>query len=255
MEKSIKKWWDKHSEYYQECSQITTDAAHYGPFSPNENKLNLLGKVRGKKILELGCGGGQCSIAFARKGAVCTAIDFSGSQLKFAGDLAKKIGVKINFIKADIQNFKFKKDEKFDIVFSSFALQFVSDLNVCFKNVNDVLKKGGLFIFSLDHPFYAIVSNEGKIESSYYQTGKYTDLTTDEVFGKKKELKKEKPEFIFYKRKISDIFNSLMNSGFYVEKIIEPNNYSKEDPWAKMYSLEVTSLIGPTIIFCARKVK
>lgn len=247
-------WWDKYSDYYQKCSKITTEAAHYGPFSPNEDELYLLGDIKNKKILELGCGGGQCSIAFAKKGAKCTAIDFSENQLKFADRLTKKARLKINFVKSDIQDFKIKKNEKFDIVFSSFALQFVPDLNSCFRNINKVLKTGGLFIFSLDHPFYSVVSNKGIIESSYYQTGKCIQWTTGDVFQKSSELKDTKIPFIIYKRKVSDIYNGLTEAGFRVNKILEPNTFSKKDPWVKMYSMDVIKLIGPTIIFSTTKV-
>ncbi len=57
MTKEIEKWWDNVSKGYQKGSNIHTKAAHYGPYAPNENELNLLGKVKGKKILEIGCGG------------------------------------------------------------------------------------------------------------------------------------------------------------------------------------------------------
>ncbi|MDD3607195.1 MAG: class I SAM-dependent methyltransferase [Candidatus Moranbacteria bacterium] len=254
MNKDIKNWWNEYADYYQRNSKILTETAHYGPFSPDEKELNLLGNVKGKKILELGCGGGQCSIAFARQGAFCTGIDFSEKQLALANELTRKAKVGVNFIKGDIQDFKLKDGEKFDIVFSSFALQFVPNLDKCFENVNKYLKKGGVFVFSLDHPFYAILSSDGRLESSYYKTGKYTEVTTAEVFGGKRKSD-NKYKFTFYKRKVSDIFSSLINTGFDVERIIEPNNFSKKDPWAKMYSLDVISLIGPTIIFSAKKVK
>lgn len=256
MNKMIEKWWNKYANFYQAHTMIPTESAHYGPFSPNENELRLLGIVKDKKILELGCGGGQCSIAFAKQGAYCTAVDFSTSQLRFANNLAKKMGVKIDFIKADIQKFKFKKTEKFDIVFSSFALPFISDLDACFKNVSSVLNESGVFVFSMEHPFYSIISHEGKIGSSYYKTGKRTEWDTDDVFRTDKYTKElKKIPFVIYHRKISDIYSSLCNAGFKVDRIIEPNTFSQNDPWVKMYSLDVTSLIGPTVIFCAKKIK
>lgn len=255
MNKMIEKWWNNYADFYQAYATIPIESAHYGPFSPDENELRLLGIVKDKKILELGCGGGQCSIAFAKQGARCTAIDFSVSQLRFANNLAEKVGVKVNFIKADIQNFKFKKTEKFDIVFSAFALPFISDLDACFKNVGSVLNRDGVFIFSMEHPFYSVVSHEGKIRISYYKTGKRTEWGTEDVFKTEKYAKDlRKIPFIIYHRKISDIYSSLSKAGFDVDRIIEPNTFSKDDPWAKMYSLSVISLIGPTIIFCAKKI-
>jgi hypothetical protein len=40
----------------------------YGPDSPNERAYRLLGNVEGKRVLELGCGGKQASIALAHQG-------------------------------------------------------------------------------------------------------------------------------------------------------------------------------------------
>ncbi len=56
MTKETKKWWESASEYYQKISKIPIDV-HYGPGSPNEKHFKLLGNVKGKKILEIGCGG------------------------------------------------------------------------------------------------------------------------------------------------------------------------------------------------------
>ena len=76
MTKETKKWWEQVSEWYQKESKIPI-SIHYGPGSPNEDKLKLLGNLKGKDILEIGCGGAQCGIAMAKKGAKVTGIDIS----------------------------------------------------------------------------------------------------------------------------------------------------------------------------------
>ena len=57
--------WDRHSAGYQEGARLSTDVAHYGPDIGTEADYRLLGDLKGKRVLELGCGGAQCSIAFA----------------------------------------------------------------------------------------------------------------------------------------------------------------------------------------------
>jgi len=57
-EKEIKEYWEKTTSDYQKECKIPLDI-HYGPGSPNEKKLKLLGRLKGKKVLELGCGGAQ----------------------------------------------------------------------------------------------------------------------------------------------------------------------------------------------------
>jgi len=56
MIKEVKKWWEQNSSSYQDDSKIPVDI-HYGPGAPHEKKLKLLGSLKGKKVLEIGCGG------------------------------------------------------------------------------------------------------------------------------------------------------------------------------------------------------
>lgn len=253
MKNQIKKWWNNYAKYYQETSCLSTDTVQYGPFSSDENELNLLGDVKGKKILELGCGGGQCSVALARQGAKCTAIDFSEEQLRYAGVLVKKHNVSINFVLANIQNFNKHINGKFDIVLSVFAFQFVSDIDTCFHNVNKVLKKNGTFIFSFDHPFYIITTKGGRVFRSYYDK-KPILLSSQQVFNDKGGIKKNNSQLTMYTRKISDILMCLKNNGFELREMIEPNKYLSNDPWKEMYDKKLVELIAPTIIFSAKKI-
>jgi len=253
MTKEIEKYWNQTSKKYQDNSNISTSSAHYGPFAPNEDKLKLLGNIKGKKILEIGCGGGQCSIALSKKGANCTGLDISEEQLKFARKLSIKENQNIIFIKKDIQTLKGIKSNTYDVVFSAFAIQYVPNLSMIFREVYRVLKKDGVFVFSFDHPFYSIISPSTLKITQSYNTLKRFEETTTGVDGTKKK-------FIAYSRKISDTFNSLVNSGFYVERIIEPfdektENAWKDNYWKKIYPLKATRMIGPTIIFKVSKLK
>ena len=241
MTKEIKKWWEEATPHYQEGNKIHTNSAHYGPYTPDEDKLRLLGNVKGKKILELGCGGGQCSIAFAKEGAKCTGIDISEKQLEHAEMLAKKNKVKVNFILGSFQDLSKIKSNSQDIVFSAFAFQYSPDIKKVFKQIYRVLKKKGLFVFSLDHPF-SIVLYESR---SYYDVGRIENVETWPDGSKHK--------FVGYHRKVSDIFNVLVDSGFVVERMIEPFQMNKDDPWKDCYKIKLVKKIAPTIIFKARK--
>lgn len=253
MTKEIEKWWNETSKGYQEDSKIRTKSAHYGPYAPDENKIRLLGSVREKRILEIGCGGGQCSIAFAKQGAKCTGLDLSKEQLKHAEELAKKNKVSVKFLKHDIQTLQGMKSKTYDIVFSAFALQYVPDLTKCFKEVFRVLKKGGLFVFSFDHPFYSSLSPETfKIDKNYNKSGKIEETETWPDGSKHK--------FVAYIRKVSDIFDSLQKSGFSIEKMIEPFDKKterawKEVNWKKIYPEKLVEMVCPTIIFKSKKIK
>lgn len=251
MQNEIKKWWEETSGDYQQSSTIPTDSIHYGPYSPTEEDLKLLGDVTGKHILELGCGGGQCSIAFAKKGACIVGIDISKNQLEYAQNLASKNKVKVKFIQSNFMNLKDFRDKSFDIVFSAYALEYASNLLEVFKEVERVLKKRGLFVFSFDHPFYLILDpHTKKIRESYFDAGKKRVPVTW------KDGSKQTP--VYYKYKVSDIFNALVESGLTVEKILEPLSFKNQKAWTKgiwqkIYPKDAVKLVGPTVIFKAKK--
>ncbi|MEW6685504.1 MAG: class I SAM-dependent methyltransferase [Candidatus Edwardsbacteria bacterium] len=247
MTKEIEKWWEESSKYFQEEAKIPTTSAHWGVHAPYEKELNLLGNVKGKKILEVGCGGGQSSIALAKKGAICTGIDISKEQLKFAEKLAKKENVKVKFIKGSFQNLSQFKPRSFDIVISAWAFQYSPSLNKLFKEVYRVVKKNGLFVFSLPHPFHDIINVKTyKIEKSYFKTGRYEEI---EIWPDG-----SKHKFVGYHITVSDIYNDLVDAGFLVERIIEPLSL-KDKGLEEHYPKELSKLIGPTIIFKTRKIK
>lgn len=254
MTKEVQKWWDETSVSYQVSSEIHTKSAHYGPYAPDEAELNLLGDVKGKRILEIGCGGGQCSIAFTKKGAMCTGIDISEEQLRYAARLATQNKTKINFIRGNFQDLSQLKSKSFDVVFSAYALQYSPNLSEVSRQVNRILKRDGLFVFSFDHPFYLLINPiSKKLTKSYFDTGR------DELVETSRD--KTKHKFVFYRVKIGDIYDALVDSGFSVEKIIEPLSLSRKQtawtrgPWKKIYPKETVKLIGPTIIFKSKKLK
>ncbi|MBU2441101.1 MAG: RsmD family RNA methyltransferase, partial [Nanoarchaeota archaeon] len=50
MTKELEIWWNEVSKGYQEDSDLHTKSALYGPFCPDEDKLKLLGNLKGKKL-------------------------------------------------------------------------------------------------------------------------------------------------------------------------------------------------------------
>jgi ubiquinone/menaquinone biosynthesis C-methylase UbiE len=167
--KKIKKWWEEASKHYQEKFKIPI-SIHYGPGAPLEDELKLLGNIRKKNILEIGCGGAQCGIAMAKKGANVIGIDISEEELKFARNLVNKKKVDVKLIQGNILDLKMIKSNSQDIVFSAYSLQYIGNLEKCFKEVYRVLKIKGFFVFSLEHPFFYTLDHNGeKIKQSYFE--------------------------------------------------------------------------------------
>ncbi len=238
------------SREYQKKHKISTNYIHYGMSVPPEKKLKLLGNLKNKNFLEIGCGGAQCSIVAAKRGAKVTAIDNSDEQLKFAKELANKNKVDINFYRANIENLKMIKNNSQDIVFSAYALQYVKNLKKCFKEVRRVLKKNGIFVFSLDHPFHKVFRDDPnlKVHMSYFKTG-YQQFTWSYKKGK------AKTESFVILRKIEDFVNTLIDTEFKIEKMLEPEPVKKDviADYSMWFPYKMIKMIPTTIIFKARK--
>ncbi len=241
--------WNRTSAGYQQLHQIPVDSAHYGPWAPTENELRLLGDVRGKRILELGCGGGQCSIAFALQGATSTGIDLSDEQLEFARRLAVQSGVQVNFHQGDAADLSRFEDASFDAVFSAYAFGYVQDMAHCLAETARVLSPGGLLVFSLDHPFRDCFWDEETDEESLTPARSYfLRDPSDWQFSTSGEWMRS------YHRTIGDWTDLLREAGLQLQRILEPEpalTPEEENTWSESYDLETARLIPQTIIFVA----
>src|SRR6266480_1444811 len=152
--------WDAHARWYQGRASLPTDVVHYGGDIGTEADFRLCGDVKGKRVLELGCGGAQCSIAFAKQGAHAIGVDFSAEQLAFAKRLCDREGVKVELHHGDLADLAFVRADGIDAVFSAYAFGFVEDLNRVFRQVHRVLKTEAPLVFSVPHPAYDMIDDD-----------------------------------------------------------------------------------------------
>ncbi|MGC1246885.1 MAG: class I SAM-dependent methyltransferase [Spirulinaceae cyanobacterium] len=113
-----------------------------------ENRFILkhLGDVKGKYLLDLGCGAGENSVYFARQGAKCLAADWSEGMVEVALKLAATNGVEIAGCTANAMALEFP-DETFDIVYAANLLHHISDPQLALREMHRVLKPGGKACF------------------------------------------------------------------------------------------------------------
>ncbi len=99
-------------------------------------------KIRDKKILEIGCGaGGQLQVLSSSGNEV-----FGSDVNKDALDEASKLGFKVFYQDAEKE---LEESEKYDVICAFDVLEHIKDDNLALKNIYRVLKKDGLFIFSV----------------------------------------------------------------------------------------------------------
>src|SRR3954469_12773161 len=88
-------WWDAEAAaYYEEHGAFLGDSdLLWSPEGLREAHARLLGDVRGRDVLEIGCGAAQGARWLATAGAEVTAFDVSRGQLEQARTLDERTGI------------------------------------------------------------------------------------------------------------------------------------------------------------------
>jgi SAM-dependent methyltransferase len=128
----------------------------------DELEARLLGDVTGKTLLHLQCHFGLDTIAWARRGAIVTGVDFSGQAIAAATALSAEVGVPATFVESDLYALPDRLRGEFDIVFTSHGvLCWLPDLERWGQVIARFLRPGGRFCIIEGHPF-AMVFDEAR---------------------------------------------------------------------------------------------
>ncbi|UCE13205.1 MAG: class I SAM-dependent methyltransferase [Candidatus Heimdallarchaeota archaeon] len=217
--------WNRLSEYYQSSTYISLDDIHYGPYSPGEKELNIIGDVTGLDCLELGCGGGQISIVLAKWGAnKVIGLDISDKQLEFAQSLAKKADVDVTFIRRNMENLSLFEESSFDLVISVHAISYVENILNVISETFRVLRTSGRFVFCTLHPIQFVLW-EALEENTFEKIYPYFTSTRDSwdwINDKKQKI----ATFGQTYRRFEEWINGLITNDFEIERVIEPRAYT-----------------------------
>ena len=105
-----------------------------------------LGDVRGRSVLDFGCGHGMAAVVLARRGARVFAFDLSAGYLEEARARAAANGVAAEWIRADGERLPFA-DCSFDRVWGNAVLHHLDMHNAC-RELRRVLRPGGIAVFA-----------------------------------------------------------------------------------------------------------
>ena len=142
--------------------------------------LEQIGQLKDKKILDLGCGGGEAAIYFAWKGAEVDAVDISLNALAILKKrkIFYNLENKIHTIKTSTEHLP-EVSEKYDVVFVNGILHHVN-IESTVKEVFRVMKKGGTAVFIEPLTYNPIIKIYRKIcrelRSKHEKPLKYSDI-------------------------------------------------------------------------------
>ncbi|WP_261132271.1 class I SAM-dependent methyltransferase [Bacillus sp. Marseille-Q3570] len=175
--------------------------------------MSLIGEVGGTDILDLGCGDGQFGAELLSLGAsVYHGVDGSEKMIEQAERNLKDTIATVE--RADLNDIKIEAN-KYDLVVSRFVFHYIADVSELFQKVHHGLKKGGRFVFSVQHP---VITASTKSADGTQRT----DWFVDDYFsqGERTEPWVNQP-VTKYHRTTEQYVSVLIGVGFSLENLKE----------------------------------
>ncbi len=177
--------------------------------------LYLLPKnLKGKKVLDAGCGSGIYTQLLAQKGAIVTGIDISRKMIEIARkETPKELNVK--YYVGNLYDLPFE-NKTFNLIICTYVLENIKNLAPVCEEFHRVLTKKGECIVTISHPIRAQsekVDMGGKevwVITDYFKKG-----MRDSDFGGGMMVPK-------YKRTLEDYMQAFLSAGFVLTNLLEP---------------------------------
>jgi SAM-dependent methyltransferase len=242
-----RRWWDREAPGYlaQHGAFLGDDDFVWGPEGLREDDARLLGDVRGRDVLEVGCGAAQCSRWLADQGARVVGLDLSGGMLRAAAH-RRCPDSRYALVQADARALPLA-DGSFDLACSAYgAVPFVADPERVMLEVARVLRPGGHWVFSVTHPVrWAFPDDPGpaglQAKRSYFDRTPYVELDAAGTVL-----------YAEHHRTLSDRVAHLVAAGFTLDGLVEPEwPEGAEHVWGGWSALRGRLLPG-TAVFVAR---
>ena len=199
----------------------------YGKMSRSRDGLSAAGEWRqlkslfpslqGKTVLDLGCGyGWHCTFAAGQGAARVLGIDLSK---KMIGEAKKRNTKKqIEYRICGIEEYEYPEC-MWDCVFSNLALHYIEDIEKIFQMVYRTLKRGGVFIFNMEHPVFTAGVGQDWI---YTESGTPKYWPVDNYFTSgKRNTRFLGCNVVKQHHTLTQILMGLLNNGFELKAVEE----------------------------------
>ena len=174
--------------------------------------IEILEKIKGKKVLCLAASGGQQSAIFALLGAKVTVVDIAEGQLEGDQKAAKHYGYKVETVQTDMNDLSALKKDSFDLVYQAPSMAYVPDVKKVYKEVSRVLKQEGIYRVDAENPL-----TYGLDEKSWDGKGYRISVP----YSIKEKVRSKDEEVLEFRHTLSEVFNGLIKTGFKIEKVEE----------------------------------
>ncbi len=176
----------------------------------------MLPEIRGRRIVDLGCGYGWfCRWAREAGAADVLGVDVSDKMLDRARSAL--VDPAITYARADLETIELSVN-RFDLAYSSLVLHYIEDVARLMREVHESLVPGGYLVFSIEHPMFMAPRNAGwKLDAEGHHTWPVDSYLaegprTTEWFT---------PGVVKYHRTLATTLNHMIAAGFTIAHVEE----------------------------------
>jgi 2-polyprenyl-3-methyl-5-hydroxy-6-metoxy-1,4-benzoquinol methylase len=171
--------------------------------------LRLLGDVRGRRVLDAGCGNGYLSRMLAERDAQVVGVEPTDVMVTFAREKETELAQGVAYVQADLARLP-DLGGPFDAVVCSMVLMAIPDWRPAMRACVAALRPGGVFVFAVVHPAFEELFGTWR-EHGEYRSRRY--LAEYEIAG---------PTGTDFHRPISAYLNELASLGCRLREFVEP---------------------------------
>lgn len=238
--------WDQKTLLHEKAPFYDLDSFKKGKDRLRSIELEELGDVSGKSLLHLQCHFGMDTMAWARRGAMVTGVDFSPKAIALARSLSTELEIPATFVCANLYDLSEALSGSFDIVFTSYGvLHYLPDLFRWAQIIAHFLKPGGIFYIVEDHPTFRIFRSkpggEFRAERPYFyspEPEKYEGKVSYAI-----DVEGKTTIQYIWNHHMGEILTSLLQAGLQIEFLHEfpfaarakfPHMVQGEDGWWRL---------------------
>jgi ubiquinone/menaquinone biosynthesis C-methylase UbiE len=230
-DREVGRMWDENAEVWTQLSRAGCDVYRDRVNTPAF--LAMLPNVDGLRGLDIGCGEGHNTRLLAQRGAAMTALDISATFIRHARQTECEQPLGIDYQIASGAELPFGV-RTFDFAVAFMSLMDMAEPDRTIREAFRVIKPGGFFQFSITHPCFQTPLWRWIRDES----GKKVGVVCGEYFDQKPgricewifsnipaELKGTLRTFKIpvFDRTLSAWLNLLLDTGFRIERVVEPS--------------------------------
>ena len=222
--------WEKNAAWWDDYIGADGNAFHRELIAPSQ--LRLLDLRRGERVLDIACGNGQFAREMAQRGADVVAFDLSETFIERARQHTEAAGItNVDYRVIDATDevqLRSLGGHSFDAAVCTMALMDIPTIEPLLTTLPLLLKPGGRFVFSVQHPCFnsngcRMVAEEEVVDGALVtrhgvQVHSYLDLPAGPAVG---IVGQPEPHYYFH-RPLSELLGACFAAGFVMDGIEEP---------------------------------